>query len=82
MKPRDAEPLTPLRCVRGSVSILGFLSGASDLCDPFELFGIHADTEFGFILALPLQLSDNPFTYPLCPPRQANDPSGFPPVLP
>jgi len=31
MKPRDAEPLTPLRCVRGSVSILGFLSGASFL---------------------------------------------------
>jgi len=24
MKPRDAEPLTPLRCVRGSVSILEF----------------------------------------------------------
>jgi len=31
MNPRDAEPLTPLRCVRGSVSILGFLSGASGL---------------------------------------------------
>jgi len=29
MKPRDAEPLTPLRSVRGSVSIRGFLSGAS-----------------------------------------------------
>jgi len=31
MKPRDAEPLTPLRSVRGSASILGFLSGASNL---------------------------------------------------
>ena len=45
MKPRDPEPLTPLRSVRGSVSILGFLSGASNFTTVQRLVAQQAVTQ-------------------------------------